>query len=575
MKKKIFISMLALAFVALIATAVVSVFVYYSFFENQVKIDTKAQASYIKSGYEEAADKQAFLQSLPSSRGEHRISLIEPDGNVSFDTYADANDLYDHLDRPEIAGAIQNGNGEAMRYSKTLQNNSFYYALMLDDGNIIRVAALTSSIGSVFSSIMPPLILLLVLMLFASFLLSRLLTNRIVRPLEHLSDHLEDLSEDDNYDELNPFVEKISRQNDTIQKQLKKSKEERDTITLITDNMQEGLVLMGRDRYMLSVNKAAVAYLNRHSDMDFVGENLIVLTREKALLEAADKALSGDACDGVFYSALPNSNGALKRAYHYFANPVFSKEENDRGAVKGAILLLLDVTSQQKAEKIRREFSANVSHELKTPLTTISGFSEMIQNDMVQSHDDLIRFAGIISKESGRLLALIDDIIKLSQMDEGEKSVEMQMLDIAEIVEEVCERLLPKAKDRNVTLEKQLVSVRINSNRPMLQEVIYNLVDNAIKYNVDGGQVQIDIAMAKGANLINLCVSDTGIGIDSSHHDRLFERFYRVDKSRSKQTGGTGLGLSIVKHSTELLGGCVSLDSAVGKGTKITVSLPA
>lgn len=542
--------------IVMLLMAAASLKIYYNFFEKQIQSDMKVEAQLVKQGYENAVDSYEFLNSLQMADKNIRLSIIEPDGNVSFDTHADANYLSEHLDRPEIQSATKSGQGEAVRYSKTLEQNTYYYAIRLDDNNIIRLARNTSSIMSVFMSVMPFVLLLIAAILIVCLVVAKMLTNMVVKPLIKLGDNLDELSDDSNYDELTPFVEKISRQNATITKQLEKLTKERDTITVITDNMQEGLVLLGHDRYILSVNKSALCFLNSHQ-MDFVGQNFIVLTREKELLSSADRALGGLANDGIITMS--------DKSYHYFTNPVY-----DNDVISGAIMLLLDVTQSQKTEKIRQEFTANVSHELKTPLTTISGFAEMIVHDMVQNKEDLIHFSGMIYKEASRLLALIDDIMRLSQIEEHAEAT-LKRVDLFLLAQNVCNALKVKASERTITMQLEGEIATVTGNQGMLEELIYNLAENAIKYNKENGEVRIQIRPEGETGVIT--VSDTGIGIAKEYHDRIFERFYRVDKSRSKFTGGTGLGLSIVKHIVEFHKGKLQFESIENEGTIITVRI--
>ncbi len=556
MKRKIYISMASASIVVMLLMAVASLRIYYGFFESQFKSDMRIEANLIKQGYENAKDSFVFLDEIRGLKKDIRVSIIKSDGTVSFDTHADANSLGKHLDRPEIQSAILNGYGEDVRYSKTLGQNTYYYALKLSDDNIVRLSNNTQSIMSVIMAVLPLVVLLVVIILIVCLIIARMLTNMVVKPLVKLGDNLDDLSDDANYDELNPFVEKIAKQNATITNQLQKLTNERDTITMIMDNMQEGLVVLGKDRHILSVNKSALSFLNSHK-MNFVGQNFIVLTREVALISSIDDALSGNANDGVIKIS--------GKSYHYFSNPVYEKE-----MISGAIMLLLDVTQSQKVEKMRQEFSANVSHELKTPLTTISGFAEMIQNDMVQSKEDLAHFASTIYKEASRLLFLIDDIMRLSQIEEHIET-KTEQVNLFAVAQSVCSSLKLKADSRNIALKLEGGTAIITGNSSMLEELIYNLTDNAIKYNKENGEVCINVKLEGKTSV--LTVSDTGIGIPQKHHHRIFERFYRVDKSRSKLTGGTGLGLAIAKHITEYHNGKIEFSSEENKGTTITVRI--
>lgn len=556
MKRKIYISMVLSSIVVLLLMAVASIKIYYDFFENQIKSEIHVEANLVKEGYENSSDKIEYLNSISNPKKSIRVTIIAPDGKVSFDTHTDKNALGAHLDRPEVKDALKDGYGESVRYSNTLEKNTYYYALMLSDNNIVRLSSDINSMMSMFVSVLPFIILLVVIILVVFLAIAKKLTNNIVNPLVKLGDNLDDLSDDANYDELNPFVEKIFKQNQTIKKQVIKLKKERDMITAITDNMQEGIVILGKDRYILSVNKGALSFLNSHK-MDFVGQNFIVLTREKELLSSVDNALLGNANDGIIKIEHKN--------YHYFTNPVYEKD-----VVNGAIMFLLDVTQNQKVEKMRQEFSANVSHELKTPLTTISGFAEMIQNDMVSNKEDLINFGGMIYKEANRLLSLIDDIMRLSQIEE-QKAQKSERVNLYKVADNITNVLMHKAKSKNVSIKLNGESVIVNGNESMLEELFFNLIDNAIKYNKPNGEVLVDIK--KENKKAEITVSDTGIGIPKKHHDRIFERFYRVDKSRSKQTGGTGLGLSIVKHIVEFHGGKIDFESDENEGTKITIKI--
>ena len=390
------------------------------------------------------------------------------------------------------------------------------------------------------------------------FVSSRL-TRRLLRPIEALADNLEQGARGAAYEELEPFFAKIREQNRLIQEQVKRLREERDTINTITSNMKEGMVLLDLERGILSVNHSALMLLDAAEGV-YEGKNILNLSRSELLGDCAGKALAGAAADAVL-----ERDG---RACHIFASPV----RDAGGAICGAIVLLLDVTEQQRAEQVRRDFAANVSHELKTPLTSISGFAEMMENGMADNSQDVRRFAGRIYTQAQRLIALTDDIIRLSRIERADLT-ENVPVELRALCDRAVETLRFTAEQKQVEIAVTGGPAPVRGDRQMLDELITNLMDNAVKYNRPGGRVDVSLSVQDG--LVCLRVADTGIGIPKEHQERIFERFYRVDQSRSKQTGGTGLGLSIVKHVVERHGGSITLESVPGEGTAVTVRLPA
>ena len=396
-----------------------------------------------------------------------------------------------------------------------------------------------------------------VLLFLFCLLLANRETRKIVDPLLKAANNLE---QGERYEELSPFIRTIRRQNDTIRAQLESIRQDKDTITLILKNMKEGLVMLSREKRILSVNNSAMEMLGsflRNPE----GQKFVLRTRNGSLLTAVEQALKGNSSSGI----LPSDPKG--RSYQFFADPVLGPEKE----ISGVLLFLMDVTEQLQAQKSREEFSANVSHELKTPLTSISGFAELMESGMASSAEDVKQFSGLIRKEASRLLSLIDDIIRLSRIEEGHDST-LEAVDLYALAKEECQRLLPAAQTREITIRCDGSAAVMNGNSTMLREVVYNLCENAVKYNVPGGFVQVNVAPQEGQ--VVLTVFDSGIGIPKEHHDRIFERFYRVDKSRSKETGGTGLGLSIVKHVVQRHNGQLSMESEPGKGTRITARFP-
>lgn len=555
MKKRIYHSLYWTALVTVLVSLLLSLWGFYGFYSKQAKADLKSEVGILARSLEYQGEQDfAYLKAVQGQFKDIRITIIEPDGSVSYDSRADAATMESHLSRPEVIAAGESGIGEAVRHSQTIGQDTYYCAIRISDGTIVRASRETGSLVSVFLNILPLVLGILLLILVLCYLLSAALTKRFMRPIEALAEGSE--TDAHCYDELEPMLHKIRLQRGQIQDSLKKLRAERDTIRTITEHMREGLVLLDKDGYILSVNQSALSLLGAYPG-NYTGKTAVALTHHPEFSDSAERARKGENC-----SILLSDGGVSCRAYF---SPVYVGKQID-----GAIILVVDISEQQKAETMRREFTANVSHELKTPLTAISGYAEMIAQGMAKP-DDVVDFADRIGKESARLIALIDDIMRLSQMEEASGQI-TETVNLKELCEETVDSLLFAAKQKEVSMSLHCPQISITANRRMIEELLFNLCDNAVKYNRPGGDVNIHVTRENGNAVIT--IADTGIGIPQKHQERIFERFYRVDKSRSKQTGGTGLGLSIVKHAVEYHGGTIRLDSREEVGTTITVTLP-
>ena len=492
-----------------------------------------------------------YLESISTDR--FRLTLISADGKVIYDTREDADTLANHADREEIKEALETGEGHSTRYSSTLLQKTTYIAKKLADGSVLRISSSRETIGVLVFEAMQPILIVIVAALIISAVIAARLSKKIVEPLNSLD--LEHPLENKTYDEIAPLLSRINRQHEQIKEQIKALQKKTDEFTQITDNMKEGLVLLDNDGKILSINPAACRLFE--ADENCIGKDFVSIDRSCDISAAIKRAEeSGHSESRTKYSG---------RIYQFD----ISRIESD-GSARGSVILFFDMTEQQNAEKMRREFTANVSHELKTPLQGIIGSAELIENGMVRD-EDMPRFVGHIRSEAQRLVNLINDIIRLSQLDEGDE-MPHERIGLLSLSQEITEDLGDAAKKKDVTLTVSGNEAYVFGVPRLLYEIIYNLCDNAIKYNREDGQV--DISVDSADNSAKLTVSDTGIGIAPKHQARIFERFYRVDKSHSKATGGTGLGLSIVKHAVQYHGGTVSIESEENKGTRITVTLP-
>ena len=549
MTKKIFQSILLVAGCVLLASLLIILGFLYDYFggveENQLRDELNLAAAAVEDGGTD------YLSRLTADRC--RLTWIAADGSVLYDTRTDAESLENHASRAEVSQALTTGTGESTRYSSTLMEKTMYYAQRLDDGTVLRISISRATVGMIAVGMIQPLLIVLIVALILSGLLARRLSRRIVDPLNSLD--LEHPLDNDAYEELSPLLKRIHRQHVEIQTQLRELHERTDEFTQITGSMREGLVLLDEHGSILSINAAAQALFG--ADAQCVGRDFLTIERSHEISAAIQAAVT----DG-------HSEVRAERAGRVYQFDI-SRITSD-GKLLGTVILAFDITEQEFAERNRREFTANVSHELKTPLQGIIGSAELIENGMVKP-DDLPRFVGHIHAEAARLVTLIDDIIRLSQLDEGD-AMPTEPVDLLAVSQEAAENLHDAAAARSVTVSVTGQPSVIPGVRRLLYEVVYNLCDNAIKYNRDGGRV--DVTVAADADGSSITVADTGIGIAPEHQSRVFERFYRVDKSHSKASGGTGLGLSIVKHAVQYHHGRIELESTPGTGTTIRVVFP-
>ena len=550
MTRKIFRSIVLVAGTVLLASLLLILGYLYDFFGGVQETQLKDELTLASAAVESTGGD--YLAQLSSDR--FRLTWIAADGSVLYDTQADASSMESHADREEVQQALKTGEGESTRYSATLLQKTLYYARRLGDGTVLRISASRATAGLLILGVLQPMLLVLAAALILSGVLARRLSKRIVDPLNRLDlDHPLHIG---SYEELAPLLGRINQQHREISSQLRTLRRKTDEFDQITGSMKEGLVLLDNAGVVLSINPAAQRLygVSRAS----VGQDFLTVDRGRDMSRAiADAVKNG-------HSEVRSERGG--RAYQFDLSRIESG-----GETVGAVLLAFDVTDQEYAERSRREFTANVSHELKTPLQGIIGSAELIGSGMVKP-EDLPRFVGHIHDEASRLVTLIDDIIRLSQLDEGGE-LPTEEVDLLALSRETAESLRPAAEKKHVTLEVSGESAPVMGVRRLLYEIVYNLCDNAIKYNVEGGSVRVETVC--GPETVQLTVSDTGIGIAPDQQERVFERFYRVDKSHSKASGGTGLGLSIVKHAVQLHRGTIALQSEPGKGTCIRVCFPA
>ena len=542
MTSKIFRSTVFVAVVVLLCSLGIIMGVLYSHFTDVQVQQLKDELSLAVTGTEQYGN--AFLENVEADR--FRVTWIDTDGTVLFDTQVDQTTMENHADREEIREAFAVGSGSAVRNSSTLTEQTYYEAQRLQDGTVLRISTNQASAWALMMDLLWPIILIAVLAIGLSLLLARRMAKNIVEPMNNLD--LEHPLSNNTYEELSPLLRRINQQHLQIDAQMRKLQHKTDEFIQITSHMQEGLVVLDKETRIRSINSSAMKIFG--AEESCVGSSFFQVNRSNSLRQALN-----DALDKGHGSVMQELEG---RVYRFDMSSIQS-----HGNLLGAVILAVDVTESQNAEQLRREFSANVSHELKTPLQGIIGSAELLESGMVKP-EDTSRFVGHIRKEAARLVNLIEDIIRLSQLDEGVE-LPAEQVDMLQLAEDVKEILAPSAADKQVEVRVSGTGFPVMGVRRMLQEIIYNLCDNAIKYNVPGGSVTIH------AENNRLVVSDTGIGIPSEHKDRIFERFYRVDKSHSKASGGTGLGLSIVKHAAAYHKAEITLESTPEKGTAITI----
>lgn len=550
MKNKIFRALVALAAMAvLVASGLITFLVSQDYF-NETKKELAQEARYISMGLESGGND--FLNKIAAENGSNvRITLIDKDGIVLFDNQAEAKTLENHAMRQEIMEAVAVGAGEAERFSDTLDKTTYYYAVRLEDGKILRLARTIDSIYKSVLQMLPIMGGIVIVVAFLASIVARRVTFNLIKPLDQVN--LDEPLDNETYDELAPFLTRIAKQKRQLSKNLKKLRGKQEELTIITNNMNEGLVLLNGQQNVLFINESA-AKIFGFSAKEVIGRNILTVDRAQEvqdLLQKVSQAGKGEGLyekDGHFYQLSGSSvNGS------------------------GSVILIYDVTEKMTAEKLRREFSANVSHELKTPLQSILGYAEIMKNGLVKDEDKQ-RFLERIHAEAGNMIELIQNIMELSRLDENKTLDEFEDVDLLKLAQSVTLRLKHKAQTKGVTLSVSGSSACVCGVQSILSEVLYNLVDNSIKYNKDNGKV--DVKVQDGSDEVTVSVSDTGIGIGAADRERVFERFYRADKSHSKEIGGTGLGLSIVKHGVLFHKGRVELESEPGVGTTITFVLP-
>ena len=550
MTKKIFKSSILASVVVLIIGMACVLGVLYRHFGGQIINELKKEAEYLSYGVELKGED--YLENV--NEQDSRITYIDDAGNVLYDSMADEEVMENHKDREEFQEAEETGVGQAERISDTLSERTLYYAVRLSDNSVLRVSSTQDSVLALTVQLIPPTLgILAVLLILACFFASRI-ASRIVEPLNSLD--LEHPEENLVYEEVAPLLSKIHKQNGQIRIQIEEARRNQEEFRIITENMQEGLLVIDAYTMILSGNTSVWKMFQVWEPK--IGESVYSLDRTEDFRKVIEKVLKGE-----HGSALLHVDNEF---IQLIANPVTRE-----GSTVGAVLVLMNETEKVQRESLRREFSANVSHELKTPLTSISGYAEIIQGGLVKE-EDIKGFAGRIYKEAQRLIQLVEDTIKISQLDEGANPYEWEIIDIYQVAKEVCGNLKDIALKKNVHLFIEGHKTMCRTVRPILEEILYNLCDNGIKYNKDDGTMSIHITEEK--ENVRIVVKDNGIGIPREDINRVFERFYRVDKSHSREIGGTGLGLSIVKHGVTFLGGTVDMISELGKGTEITVILP-
>ena len=549
MRNKIFSGLLFLSTAAVIIASVLIAVIMYQGSMTTMQRDLRQEATFIKMGLEQSG--KSYLQALTMESGKlTRVTLIAPDGRVIYDNHVAAEKMLNHKDREEVQEALASGIGLAERMSDTLSEKTFYFALRLDNGDILRVARTTDSVFATVAGSIPYMIAVVLVVALVAMLLARRITDKMVLPLDQVD--LENPLENDTYDELAPFLTRIAQQQRQVSEGLKQLRQKQNELAAITQSMNEGLILLNDRQNILSINDSA-AKLFGLQDHEVVGKNILTLERGQEVQELLQKVAvggSGESLyqkDGRFYQLCGSSVGG-----------------------KGSVLLIFDVTEKRAAETLRREFSANVSHELKTPLQSILGYAEIMKNGLVQEGDKQ-RFLEKIYSEAGHLIVLIDNIMKLSRLDESANNMNnLEIIELKKLAEGTVQRLQEQAAGKNVAISVSGCEAEVEGVPAVLSEVIYNLIDNGIKYNRENGSVEITVAVIPGEAVLTF--KDTGCGIGSADKERVFERFYRVDKSRSKLTGGTGLGLAIVKHIVAKHDNAhIELDSELGVGTTIRV----
>lgn len=553
MNKKIFRSSLLTVCLVLAATIALIMGLLFHFFEKQIQKELANEAGFLAHALENegAGYFDSFDNKNNRLAGNNRITWIDENGTVLFDSRADVSELDNHADRDEIKTAMKEGKGMSTRYSKTLTEKTVNYAIRLSDGSILRVSTEQYTVVTILMGMLQPILFIMFVALILTLVLSARVSKAIIEPINKLD--LEIPENNDTYEELTPLLRKIADQKETIGEQLADARKKQKEFNLITENMSEGFLVIDADANLLTYNSAALNLLEITPPAD---RNVLLFCRAKEFRGVISDVLSGIKAE--------NTMVREERSYSLIANPVYEKE-----SVIGAVVVILDITEREKRDALRREFTANVSHELKTPLTSISGFAELMKaGDVLEN--DVTDFSKSIYDEAQRLITLVNDIIKISELDGQSIPYEKETVDLYELSKEVIGRLEKEADKKNITFHLIGGRAEIIGVHKILEEMLYNLCDNAMKYNKENGTV--DVLVNQTGDGVNVIVRDTGIGIPISHQDRVFERFYRVDKSHSKKVGGTGLGLAIVKHGALYHHAKLSLESTVDVGTVVTIA---
>lgn len=550
MTKRIFRTVFVVAISIFIASAVLFMTVLYDYFSGIQQNQLRMQIDLASQGVED--EGLDYLKNLNIK--DYRVTWIGTDGKVLYDSISEADEMENHFEREEVKEALSEGYGASSRYSSTLTQRYLYGAKRLPDGTVIRLSVTQNSLLILTLGMLQPIMIIFVIAIILSAFLASRLSKKIVKPLNELN--LDKPLDNNGYDELSPLLRRIDTQQKEISRQSEELRQRQNELEVMTSAMSEGIILLNNRGTVLSINKAAAKLFG--TDCFCIGEDIVSINRSLELAQLLNRAKNGEHSERVVELGCGQ--------YQMMASPVISNN-----IVSGIVLLILDVTEKEKAEQLRREFTANVSHELKTPLHTISGSAELLANGMVKPEDIPI-FLKRIYSETQRMIQLVEDIIRLSHLDEGAEDMKWDMVDLYAVAEETINSLADEAESNGIKFELYGETVLINGIRQLLQEIIYNLCDNAIKYNCRGGSVFVGV---KNENeFAVLTITDTGIGIPAEHQERIFERFYRVDKSHSKEIGGTGLGLSIVKHAAKLHNAEIELHSIVNKGTEITIKFP-
>ena len=549
MTKRIFRSILLTAVLALLLASALLVGTLYNVYEARISTELRTEAEYIVRALDVAQDDLDYFAGIcPTTR----VTLISPDGYVLYDSEADAAGMESHAERPEVIAAFEDGAGESTRYSSTISELTIYYARRTASGNVLRIASTRASVLGVFLDVAPQIAVMLLMVAALSLLIARFSSRQIVQPINDLN--LDAPLENDIYDEFAPLLKRMDRQHNQIRRQMRELSRAHADLNAIMQNMSEGLILLDKQSRIVSMNDSAKRIFGAKDPLA-PDTDVLTVCRDAQINEIIREAQTGGSGDAIFMRN--------ERTYRIFSSPVLREEK-----IRGVVLLALDVSAHYAAEASRREFTANVSHELKTPLTSISGYAEIIESGIAKQ-EDVPAFAGRIRTEAKRLVALVNDILELSRLDEKQGLGAMEPTPLLPMIESIADTFRPIAEEKGVALAIEGGNVSVVGYPVLLREMFHNLIENAVKYTLAGGKVTVTLAQKDGHPVCT--VQDTGIGIPEEHRPHVFERFYRVDKSHSRQTGGTGLGLAIVKHAAQIHQADVQLSSVPDQGTEVAI----